>query len=777
MAIDAELFGDALPTYLTRFVGRERECRALASAVHDATLVTISGVGGAGKTRLALEVAKQIRDDHADDAEQLQVYWVPLSGVNSPAEVGPAIATGIALTGSFTDHQLGAIISVLRTRRVLLLLDNCEQVAATCRGLVGQLLTACPRLKVLATSRIPLGLTGEVVYSIPPLGSEATTADPYATDATELFIDRAARLAPAYVLTGLNGQAVSDICRLLDGSPLAIELAASWIRVLSPHDLLARLSTARSMLQSDTAVVEDRHRSMQAVLDSSWHWLGSTERSVLSALAVCVGGCTIEAAQAVAGAGLDSVARLTELSLLQRLPDPSGGSRYHVHELVRVYALNRLERPEVVRGKHLCFFLDLVERSDVSWNAPTSLQSIDPVNADLANIDAATDWALECGDAERAQRLAVGLDQFWISCSLSYEHRLAQLQAALDLPGPLVTGTEIRARAQALRTVGLRLLPTDPTSSHAYFREARPLFEQVGDAAGVAACIREHGNARLLEGDFVGCRRDCLASLVQCRACGDLSGATWCLETIGAAALAGGDWAEAVDYLSRAAQDFTGLDTPAGTCCSEMERALAHQIGGQWVEAVDACVRALDCEQRYRLTAQWAEIIKVVARLCAELHHWAAAAQLYGAALSWHSDNDAVSWFPVVSRFSRVDQVRRHLGEPAWIEANETGQLLGSDRATQLAYECLTELRSELDASSSGLSRRQIEVLRLVAAGLTDADIAARLVVSPRTIHAHLRLIYQKLDVTSRTAAAATGIALETGDGARSAEERPPSRS
>ena len=173
------------------------------------------------------------------------------------------------------------------------------------------------------------------------------------------------------------------------------------------------------------------------------------------------------------------------------------------------------------------------------------------------------------------------------------------------------------------------------------------------------------------------------------------------------------------------------------------------RAGGQWVEAVDACIRALDCELTYRLTAQWAEIIKVVARLCAELRHWAAAAQLYGAALSWHSDNDAASWYPVVARFSRVDQVRRHLGEPAWIESYESGKLLGSDRATGLAYECLTGLRSELETDSSGLSPRQIEVLRLVAVGLSDADIAAELVVSPRTIHSHLRSIYHKLDVTS----------------------------
>ena len=579
MAIDAELFGDILPTYLTRFAGRERESNALASAVNDAALVTVCGVGGAGKTRLALEVVKRLRGDYADDPEPLQVYWVPLSGVRIPAEVGPAIASAIGLTGSFPDHQLGAIISVLRTQRALLLLDDCEHLAIRCRELIEQLLYSCSRFKVLATSRVPLGLTAEVVWALPPMGGEATAADPYATDATALFIDRAARVVSASVFADANGQIVRDICRLLQRSPLAIELAASWIRVLSPHDLLVHLKTAESTPEFDVAVVDGRHPSMQAVLDSSWQWLGSTERSVLSALAVCVGGCTLEAAQSVAGADLGSLARLTELSLLQRLPDSSGGSRYQVHELVRVYALNQLEHPEVVRDKHLCFFLDLLESTTSSSNTQTSLLSSDPVHADLANIDAATTWAMDCGDAERAQRMAVGLDQSWVSCSLSYERLLSQLQAALDLPGPLATTTQIRARAQALRAVGLRLFSTEPASSPANFRAARRLFEQIGDAAGVAACLREHGKARLLEGDVDGCRRDCMASLVQCRACGDLVGAAWCLETIGAAALAGGDWAEAVDYLSQAAHDFAVLDIPAGICCSEMEHSLAHQAG------------------------------------------------------------------------------------------------------------------------------------------------------------------------------------------------------
>lgn len=764
MAVDAELFGDALPTYLTRFVGRAAECRALAAVLDRTTLVTVCGVGGAGKTRLALEVAKRVRTAAAKADDPVQVYWVPLVGVTSPAEVGSALAAGVGLTGPIGELHVGPIVSMFGAGRVLLVLDNCEQVAIACGTILGRLIAGCPRLTVMTTSRIPLGRPEEVVYAIPPMGSEASGADPHPTDAIELFVDRASTLAPSYSVTDLNAGTLGDICRLLNGQPLAIELAASWIRVLSPRDLLTHLTDARSALESGSGVVEERHRSLRAVLDSTWQWLGPSERSVLGALGVFAGGFTREAAEAVAGADLASLARLTELTLIQRLPAASGRSRYQVHELIRVYALSRLDCPEVVRERHLTYFLDLAEGLPSRGSTPPEPVSVEPIRADVANIDAATAWALDRGDAERAQRLAVGLDQFWISCSLSSEHRLGRLLAALDLPGSLETLPAILARARALYAVGTRLFAADPTHCQIVNGEALTLFERAGDLAGVAACLRQEGNALFSQGDLAGCRRYCLASLVKCFECGDLIGAAWCRETIANADLASGDWAEAQHQLDEAVRMFTELGSTLGTCQCELERGLSYQLGGQWVEAVDACVRALDLERAHRITAAWAEIIEVIARLFAEQRRWTTAARLYGVVAGWHSDHDAVSWFPFAGRFSRVAQVRRHLDGGAWSEPYEDGRRLSYDEATRLAYDCLAELRDELEVAFSGLSARELEVLRLVADGLGDADIAEHLVVSPRTVHAHLRSVYRKLDVTSRTAAIrAAGLAVLPG--------------
>jgi len=610
----------------------------------------------------------------------------------------------------------------------------------------------CVDLRVITTSRVPLGLSCERIYGVPALGS-ATDAGGEPTDAMALFVDRAAGVASGYALTELNRPVLAEICRMLQGSPLAIELAASWIRVLSPRDLLTSLARVEPVVGSDSAgFVEERHRSIEAVLDSSWHWLGETDRAVIEALGVFVGGFTREAAEAVAGADLGTLSRLSQLALIQRLPDPYGGSRYQVHELVRNYALGRLELTDRVRQRHLRFFLDLVDTTGAGCSTQVAPKWSDPVIADLANIDAALVWALDRGDAESAQRLAVGLDHFFLFCLHSFEHRVGRLEVALALSGP-DSPDAARARAQALDHLGRREFATDPARSVSRFREARRLFERVGDAAGVAASIRNRANARLLLGDNDGCRRDCLDSLVRCRACGDDEGAAWCLETIGEAAILAGDLLEATARLAEAADDFARRDNPSGACYTETELALARQLRGEWRESVAACTRALDLHGRARLLANSADLLEVVARLCAELGRWTPAAELYGAAASWRSEYDTVGRFPFVVRFSLAGEVRRQLGEPAWLEAYESGCALAPDHATRLAGEQLSQLSSHLGVSSARLSLRETEVLRLVAAGFTDLEIAQQLVLSPRTIHAHLRSIYRKMGVSSRTAA------------------------
>jgi predicted ATPase len=239
VSVDAELVADRLPSYLTRFVGREAEIAQLETMVEPGGLVNICGVGGLGKTRLAIELARR----WSADKLRTDVYWVPLIGVTSPTELPTAIGQSIGLHGLAGEEPLRALIATLGDAPALLVMDNCEHIAAECGKLVTGLLAGCPQLSVLATSRTPLEVDDEQVFAIPPLGGEPR-GDLGETDATDLFIDRAAVLAPSYAFTAANAEIIGRICQQVDGLPLAIELVASWIRVLSPRDLLSRIEAA-----------------------------------------------------------------------------------------------------------------------------------------------------------------------------------------------------------------------------------------------------------------------------------------------------------------------------------------------------------------------------------------------------------------------------------------------------------------------------------------------------------------------------------------------------
>jgi predicted ATPase/DNA-binding CsgD family transcriptional regulator len=765
MTVDKEPFPDTLPTYLTRFVGRDREIATVLAMLRRGRLVTICGVGGSGKTRLAIEAAKRIRAGHGEE-----VYWVPLGAVVDPTEVRAALAGGVGLPGQLGDRPLAPVLRALAEQQALLVLDNCEHVAEECQELLTSLLAACPKVTVLATSRVPLEGAEEEVFAIPPMGGGALRSDPSASDAVALFLDRATSVAGAYALTEQNAKTLGEICDVLHGLPLAIELAASWIRVLSPRDLLDHLRQADIALASDTALVEERHRSLAVILDSSWRWLTSRERTVLSALAIFVGGFTREAAEAVAAAELGVLAALAERSLIQRLPDARGGSRYQVHELIRHYALQHIEDDGAIRARHFDYFLELVESLETDWNMQLEPLWSNPIGADIANISAAMLWALDQRDAEKALRMAVGLDRFWIFSTPPPAVRLGFLEAALSLPWSPTSLVARRARANAYHLAGLLKTRADPVAAKGLLQQGITIFHEIGDEAGVAKCILNHGAASLLVGDLGQGRREVADSLARCQALGDELGVAWSYDTLGIAVFMRGDYAEASSHFRESAAQFESLDGPVGACHALVHLGLSLRYEGKLPDALGAYRSAVHHQLENRFTTEAADTVDGLAVIAAALGHLNLAARLFGAAYGWRETYQQEPWFPMPNDFHKAAaSVRRRLGERAWFQAYQTGKKkLNSEQAMDLAEEAVSVLDEELQRRSAGLTAREVEVLQLVAGGLSNAEIAERLVLSQRTVHAHLRSIYDKLGVNSRTAAAHAAASLFAIDDHRS---------
>jgi predicted ATPase/DNA-binding CsgD family transcriptional regulator len=746
MAVDRELFADSLPTYLTQFIGRADEINAVCELLQDHRLVSICGVGGAGKTRLAIEVARRRRADSAQE-----VHWVSLNGISEDREVYAAVADGIGLTGQLPAR---AVVSALRHRRATIVLDNCEVVRSGCQEFIQAILEDSTDVTFLTTTRVPVGTPTEYLYAIPPLSSFRTTTDA-ASDASLLFVDRCRLAAPSYGLTPHNTAAIHDICDALNGLPLAIELAASWVRVLSPDDLLGQIRQLRTRIDSRSTIVEERHRSLDAVLASSWFLLDPESRQVLSALSVFVGGFTRNAAEVVAGADLASIATLIERALIQRLPASNGASRYQMHALVREYAWDRAESRRQARDRHAAYFADLVDTLEKgSWNTPVEPSWSDPLGADLANIDEATRWSIAVGHAEEAARLAVGLDAFWVFSSPSAALREERLIDALAMRPAEGATAGVRARAKATHVLGLRTSGSNPAKAKPLMTQARQLFESIGDQGGAAAAIRDHGRACLMLGDVDQCLRDLRESLARCEDAGDQQGAAWCFLVLGWVARSTGDPDGAVKRFIGARQRFDELDSPFGACQSSLELGRLYADLGQWLPALDALQGVLVGVRDERFTANTADLMEVVAVIASFWEQNEAAAQLCGAISTWRETYESASWTGYPSRLDATTRLLRdRLDNRTWAISHAAGRALTPEYALDLVAHQINELVTLVTSRSSGLSAREVEILALVSEGLTNTGIACRLYLSPRTVGAHLRSIFTKLDVTTRTGA------------------------
>lgn len=525
-----------LPAQLSSFVGREREQADIAQRLQSNRLVTLTGPGGSGKTRLALRVAESMLDDFPDG-----VWLAELTPLSDPALILPTLAAIFGVRETAGRALLDGLIRHLRDRQALLVLDNCEHLIEASARLLEALLRGAPRLRVLATSREPLGLSGESVCRVPsltlPEAGGLSLEQLAQSEAGRLFEARATDVKSGFALSEANAAAVAQICQRLDGIPLALELAAARIRVMPPEQIAARLDDRFRLLTGGSRTALPRQQTLRALIDWSWDLLLEPERATLRRLSVFVGGWTLEAAEAVCASGdlepgavLDTLTRLVDKSLVLA-EDQGDEERYRMLETMRQYAREKLlESGESgpIRDRHLGYFVEFGESGDAGLHGPEEAAWFNRLEIEHANLRAALEWSLDRGPAgaEAGLRLCGALGQFW-NVRGHWSEGLVWLTRVLARPE---TAGPTLARARALNATGfLAYCLNDYATAQRRYEEALPIWRVHAPCADHATALRILGAVLSNGGRSAAGRAPLEESLAMSRALGDDEGVAWTL--------------------------------------------------------------------------------------------------------------------------------------------------------------------------------------------------------------------------------------------------------
>ncbi len=558
-ASDAEMPAHHLPIPRGAFVGRDRERLAVIEAMGRERIVTLTGVGGCGKTRLALAVAQQRLAEFQGGA-----WFVDLAPLSDGERIPGVVARVLGIREEGDRPITETVAAWIGSRHLLLLLDNCEHLITACAELVEALTERCARLQILVTSREGLGVQGEQLLAVPPLRApserDPTDLETLARfESVLMFVDRARAVAPSFELDEQCAPAVAEICRRLDGIPLAIELAAARVKVLAPAQIAERLDDRFKLLTGGSRTAMPRHQTLHATLQWSHDLLLPPERELLRRLATFAGGWTLDHAARVCDENhdefgvLDLLQHLVDKSLVMTQRTPGGDVRYRMLESVRQFAAERLEESgeaQTIRERHLACMLSLAERTEEALSGPRQVEHFGVLDAEQANLLAALAWCDHAADGDsRGLRLAGSLWRYW-SGRQHYELGRRVLETALKRSGAERASPE---RAHALvRAGGMALYQGDYAAARPHIEQSLALYRSLDDDRGVARALSGLAVVAMYQGDYATARVCNEESLAGYRAIGAKRGEAIALHNIGYLAWCEGRGEESAQHFEAA---------------------------------------------------------------------------------------------------------------------------------------------------------------------------------------------------------------------------------
>jgi predicted ATPase/DNA-binding CsgD family transcriptional regulator len=751
----------SLPTELTAFVGRRHDRAEVRRLLSESRLVTLTGLGGVGKTRLALQVATDVQRATPDG-----VWFVPLAELSDPGLIADAIASVLGIHDRSGRFGVVRLAEYLRPHELLLVMDNCEHLIDDCAALADTLLRMCPRVRILATSREGLRISGETALpvapmSVPPPAHQGALNE---FESVRLFVERASQVVPGFGVDEENRAAVLGICEHLEGIPLALELAAVRLRALSPSELLEGLREHWLLLDIGSRSAPERHRTMSACIEWSRTLCSPAERDLWERLAVFAGGFEMDAIQYV-GADLDTSATRDSISrLAQALVDKSiltislrdGRARYRMHEVLRQFGLERLESAGSLTGArraHRDFYADLLARVDADWISARQVDWMRRLRREEANVRLALEFCCtEPGEATVGLELASRLRKY----ALAYG-ALSEVRGWLHRLLPLVPERGL-VRFRGLRAAcGLAALQRDRQVAESLLAEARELAREIGSPA-IALVDQVAAWHQMLVGDFAQSLDSFERALDGLESGGDLRDIA---ETRGLLAMTywfAGD----LERATAGHQACIDMCEAAGESWYRSFSLLGLGLvgwagGGDRMRVVELVRLSLELKRRMD--------DRLGVAMCLEALAWmhagedpSTSARLLGAAdalwtLMSTSLEAIPGLFPVRQDSEKI--AREALGSERFSSSYAEGAQM--DLPSAIAYaleEKAVPGRATRPGSRSGpavLTKREHQVAALLAAGLTNEDIAGKLVISRRTVDTHVEHILVKLGFTSRT--------------------------